>query len=138
LSVFIDSGVFVAFHNKRDANHDKAKDLVKRIANGAMGSAYTSDYIFDESVTLALIRTKRQDIALGVGRMILGELTKPFTIMLRVDAGAFREAWNLFPRYTERGLSFTDCTSMALMKMMGIEKIVSFDSGFDGLVTRVH
>jgi predicted nucleic acid-binding protein len=34
-------------------------------------------------------------------------------------------------------MSFTDCTSLALMEMRGIEGIASFDSGFDGLVKRI-
>ncbi|MGQ9719218.1 MAG: type II toxin-antitoxin system VapC family toxin [Nitrososphaerales archaeon] len=137
MSVFIDSGFFVAFHNKRDANHDTAKELMKSIANGDMGITYTSDYIFDEAVTVALTRTRRLDIALNIGRMILGEIISPFIIMHKVNEEAFRGAWSLFSKYAERGLSFTDCTSIALMKMQGIEKMVSFDSGFDGLVPRI-
>jgi predicted nucleic acid-binding protein len=37
----------------------------------------------------------------------------------------------------ERLLSFTDCTSLALMEKHGIESIASFDSSFDGLVKRI-
>jgi predicted nucleic acid-binding protein len=135
LNVFIDSGIFIAFHNKRDVNHDRAKEIMKSIANGDMGSAYTSDYIFDEAVTSALIRTRRMDMALSVGKMILGELITPFVIILRVNGDAFREAWKFFSQYAEKGLSFTDCASIALMK--SINKITSFDSDFDGIVPRI-
>lgn len=137
MSVFIDSGVFTAFHNTRDSNNRRALELMKEIVAGGLGSAYTSDYIFDEAVTLALVRTRRPEIALSVGRMILGDLTKPFLVVLRVDSEAFREAWKLFPRYAGRGLSFTDCTSIALMRMRDIESIVSFDSDFNGIIPRI-
>jgi predicted nucleic acid-binding protein len=137
MSVFVDTGVFVAFHNTRDANHTRALELMRSIVDGELGTAYTSDYIFDEAVTVALIRTRRPEIALSVGRMILGELTAPFLAILRVGVEAFEDAWRLFPQYTRRRLSFTDCTSITLMRTRSIESIVSFDTDFDGIVPRI-
>ena len=137
MSVFIDSGIFTAFHNAMDSNNGRAVELMREIVSGGLGSAYTSDYIFDEAVTLALTRTRRPEIALSVGRMILGEHTKPFLVVLRVKGEAFREAWDLFPRYAERGLSFTDCTSIALVRMRNVKSIISFDADFDGIIPRI-
>ena len=34
-------------------------------------------------------------------------------------------------------LSFTDCTNIALTEKCGIKQIMSFDCGFDGLVSRL-
>ncbi|MFQ6077393.1 MAG: type II toxin-antitoxin system VapC family toxin [Candidatus Bathyarchaeia archaeon] len=137
MSVFIDSGIFVAFHNIRDPNHGRASELIREIVTGGLGSAYTSDYVFDEAVTTALVRTRRTEMALSVGRMILGELTRPFLAVLTVNGEAFREAWKLFQKHAGRGLSFTDCTSIALMRVRGIENIASFDEDFDGIVPRI-
>ena len=140
MSTFIDTGIFVAFHNIRDVNHKRARELIKRAVSGEFGPLYTSDYIFNESVTVALIRTKRPSIAINVGKMILGKLDKipPFLIRLNVDEETFKEAWKLFQKYAEKGLSFTDCTSISLIKTKGIKSIMSFDKGFDGLVPRVY
>jgi len=137
MSVFVDTGVFVAFHNTRDTNHNRALELLRSIVDGELGTAYTSDYVFDEAVTAALVRTRRPENALAVGRMILGELTAPFLAILRLDDEAFKEAWRLFPQYAGRGLSFTDCSSIALMRTADIESIVSFDADFDGIVSRI-
>jgi len=137
MGVFLDTGVFVAFHNIRDANHNRALELMRKVVDGELGTAYTSDYIFDEAVTVALIRTRRPENAMAVGRMILGEITAPFLAILRVGDDAFKDAWKLFPRYAGRRLSFTDCTSIALMRRRGIESIVSFDTDFDGIVPRI-
>ena len=63
MSVFIDTGIFVAFHNTRDKNHGRALKLIRRAVSGEFGILYTSDYVFDESVTTALIRTKNPSIA---------------------------------------------------------------------------
>jgi predicted nucleic acid-binding protein len=35
-------------------------------------------------------------------------------------------------------LSFTDCTSLALVEMRSLKQIMSFDGGFDGLVPRIY
>ena len=137
MSVFVDTGVFVAFHNTRDANHDRALKLLRLIAEGELGAAYTSDYVFDEAVTVALVRTGRLENAQAVGRMILGELTAPFLVLLRTNHEAFKETWRLFQQYAGRGLSFTDCSSIALMRAAGIETMASFDTDFDGIVSRV-
>ena len=137
MSAFIDTGFLIAFHNVMDVNHTRAVELMKKIVDGEFGTVYTSDYIFDEAVTLTLIRTRRPEIALTMGKMILGELTTPFLILLRVDNEVFEEAWRLFSRYAERGLSFTDCTSIALIKRRGIESIISFDKDFDGIIPRI-
>ncbi len=137
MGVFLDTGVFIAFHNTRDTNHNRALELIRDIVNGELGTAYTSDYIFDEAITVALVRTRKPENAIAVGKMILGELTTPFLAILRVGDEEFKEAWRIFPRYTGRRLSFTDCTSIALMRARGIENIVSFDTDFDGIVPRI-
>jgi len=137
MSIFVDTGLFVAFHNTKDVNHSRALEIMKNIVTGKLGSAFTSDYVFDEAVTTALVRTRRPETALTVGRLIQGEFTTPFLVVLRVNATVFKEAWKLFSRYAEKGLSFTDCTSVALMSMKDIESIVSFDTDFDGIVPRI-
>jgi predicted nucleic acid-binding protein len=137
MTVFLDTGIFVAFHNTRDANHTRALELIRTLIEGGFGTAYTSDYVFDEAVTVALVRTGRPENALAVGRMILGEITAPFTTILQVSEDDFKKAWTLFTQYADRGLSFTDCTSIALMRTRGIESIVSFDADFDGIVPRI-
>ncbi|MDJ0269286.1 MAG: PIN domain-containing protein [Aigarchaeota archaeon] len=100
--MFLDSNVFIAFYNKRDSNHTRAVELINMIANADLGTPYTSDYIFDEAVTTALARTGRMTIALNLGRMILGEITKPFVTMLKVDEDAFRMAWLFFKNTIEK------------------------------------
>ena len=137
MTVFLDTGIFVAFHNTRDANHTRALELIRTLVEGEFGTAYTSDYVFDEAVTVALVRTGRPENAMAVGRMILGEITAPLLASLRVGEDDFKEAWRLFSQHADRGLSFTDCTSIALLRTRRIESIISFDTDFDGIVPRI-
>ncbi|MEX2723846.1 MAG: hypothetical protein Q6367_008130 [Candidatus Freyarchaeota archaeon] len=38
----------------RDENHGRALNLIRKAASGEFGIVYTSDYVFDVSVTTAL------------------------------------------------------------------------------------
>jgi predicted nucleic acid-binding protein len=134
LSIFIDTGVFIAARNTVDKNHSRGKELMARALAGEFGVVYTSDYVVDEAVTTALARTKRLELAIDIGEFILGS---PRIVKLRVSEDVFKAAWNKFKSLGERLLSFTDCTSLALMEKHGIESIASFDSSFDGLVKRI-
>ncbi len=131
MSAFLDTGLFVAFHNQKDALHSEAAGLMPRALKGEFGALYTSDHVFAESVTLALARAKRMDMAEDIGRMILDSPR----ITLLYGSEVFREAWDAFRRY--RKLSLADCVSVELMRAHGIDRILSFDRGFDGIVERV-
>ena len=134
MGVFIDTGIFVAARNSRDINHKKAKSLLRKALLGEWGEVFTSSYIFDEAVTLALVRTKRPEIAVDIGNFILSSTT---IRMLFVDKETFRLAWKIFRNYADRRLSFTDATSIALMRLHKIGYIMSFDRHFDGIVSRI-
>lgn len=138
MKVFIDTGFFVAFLNKRDQNHDRALQLMRELLNGGYGEASTSDYIFDEAVTVALVRTRKIEVAESVGKLILGDRERRFFNMVYVTEIDFMEAWRRFSGLAERGLSFTDCVSVTLMDTMGFDAVLSFDSDFDGIVTRIN
>ncbi len=137
MSILLDTGLLTAFYNHQDEHHLRAKEILREVAEGKHGTPYTSDYIFDEAVTLTLNRTGRAELAINLGRLILEGATRPFIVLLEVGDDVFNGAWNLFIKHAERGLSFTDCSSLSLMTLRHIEKIGSFDSGFDGLANRI-
>jgi len=134
LAVLIDTGIFVAARNKSDINHERAVDLLRRSLKGEYGTMYTSDYIFDEAVTVALVRTRRPEIAIDIGNFIISSRKLR---VLYVDRTVFMSAWKIFNEYASRGLSFTDATSIAFMRKYEIDYIMSFDRHFDGIVPRI-
>jgi hypothetical protein len=135
MAVFIDTSIFVAVRNKRDRNHQRARELMKRALTAEFGVIHTSDYVIDEAATTALARTRNHQIAVNTGRYILDSerIEK-----LAVSPEDFKLAWSKFQTIKDRLLSFTDCTSLALMERRGIERIMSFDSHFDGLAGRLY
>jgi len=123
MAILIDTNIFVALSNNRDVNHQRAETLIERSSGGEFGKAYTSDYIFDETVTTAFVRTKNRKKSIELGESILDSEVD----MLPVDRQAFEIAWELFKKY---GFSFTDCSSLAIMKLYGIKKLMTFDREF--------
>ncbi len=130
ISVFVDTGVFVGARNSRDDKHRLSVEVIKKALKGAFGAVYTSDYVIDEAVTLALARTGKPEIAFDIGDFIF----KSDRIrLLWTDKNVFASAWEMFRRYSERRLSFTDCISLAHIEDRKIKFILSYDSGFRGL-----
>jgi len=134
MTVFIDAGIFVALRNAEDVNHQRSKELMIAALKGNWGRTYTSDYIIDEAITTALARTRRHDIAVDVGSYIMDS---PRFEKIAIDNEIFNEAWIKFKTFKDKGLSFTDCTSLALTQKLEIKQIISFDCGFDGLMQRL-
>jgi hypothetical protein len=140
MSVFIDTGIFIAYVNKKDEHHTDATTILEDIMRNRYGVPFTSEYIFNEAVTIALYKANIAK-AIDVRDLILGNAERGipcFMNILSVSRGDFNESWKLFLKYADKKLSFTDCISIELMKKKGIEYIASFDSDFDGIVPRVY
>lgn len=55
-----------------------------------------------------------------------------------VKPSLFEAAVGIFERYDDQNLSFTDATTVALVKERDIDSVLSFDDDFDGIVDRVE
>ena len=138
MSVVIDSGVFYAHADTDATRHDDAVRAFDAIIDGEEGQPYTSDYLYDETVTLTLSRTGSFERAKQVGRRIRGVASYPDLVTLEhVDRPVFRDAVETFERFDDQGLSFTDATTIALLEKRDIDAVLSFDDDFDGIVDRV-
>ena len=135
MAAFIDTSIFVAVRNKRDKNHIRSRQLLEKALQGEYGKLYTSDYIADEAITTALTRTHTHQVALNTGRLII---ESPRIEKIYVGPEQFKLAWEKFQKFKGRFMSFTDCSSLALIEEHGINRIMSFDGDFDGIVTRIH
>jgi len=125
MSVFLDSSAIVAYYNSRDQHHERAIEILNEVFNDKYGLIYTSDYILDESVTVAWMRTKSKDIAISLGeRLLFSEINLIIVTREIVD-----KTWELYRK--EENPSFTDCSTAALMRENGIGGIITFDKGFN-------
>jgi len=122
ITIFVDTNVFVSYYNSRDVNHEKARKIIADTISNKYGKAFTSDYVFDEAVTVCLIRTKSLEKARELGDYLM----KSEISLLKVTETVFRVAWQLF----SSRLSFTDCTNIAFLKTYGIDYIATLDKEF--------
>ncbi len=123
IAIFIDTNVFISYFNERDQNHRKAKKIIEDIFDkDKYGEAITSDYVFDESVTVCLVKTKSKKTTVKLGEKIINS-----TYMLNVSAPVFQMSWDLFKKLK---MSFTDCTNIILALTYGIKNMATFDKDF--------
>ncbi|MDY6769709.1 MAG: PIN domain-containing protein [Candidatus Nanohaloarchaea archaeon] len=116
----MDSSYIVALDNTDDEHHGDALELREELRSSGM---YISDYIYDEVVTLTL-----QWNGHGEAVRLSDYLLRSDVTVLQVASPVFRSAVELFE---EHPVSFTDCTSVALMRHVGIDQMASFDTDFD-------
>ncbi len=127
---FYDTWGFLALANRRDEDHDAAAQADRwRQDHGVV--VVTSDYVIDETLT-ALHAAAGATVALrfldlleartAARRVLLVEIT---TVRREAALARFRRLASDVPR-----LSFTDCTSFAVMEELGIEIAFTADRRF--------
>ena len=136
MRLFIDTGPFMARHNKRDKQHSSAVESFDKIRDGetAYRKLYTSDYVLDEAVTGCRQRTRNHGLSVELGTLILSSES---LLRLRVDEDTLLEAWELFKSRREIPLSLTDCTSAILARKNGMADVYSYDGDFEAIGFRV-
>lgn len=138
MTVLIDTGVLYADHDTDASRHSTASAALEAVYEGEFGQPYVSDYIFDESVTLTRRRSGSFTAACRLAHRLRGIDPFPQVYQLRhVSAAVFADANDVFERYDDQALSFTDATTIALLERHDIDGIMSFDDDFDGLVSRI-
>lgn len=138
MTVLVDTGVLYADQDLDASRHDTAGAALESVYDGDLGQPYVSDYLYDEAVTLTLMRSGSFEPAKELGDKLRGVDPYPQTYdMLRVSAAAFADAVEIFERYDDQKLSFTDATTVALCQRHDIDCILSFDDDFDGIAPRI-
>lgn len=131
MAVFLDTGFILALKNKDDKNFEKAQSWMKRFLKNEFGEIYTSTLVFNELVTLALVRIKRADFAINMGNFILK--SRKIKIISLTDDD-FKNSWKTFQKFTEKRLSFTDSTILTQCKRLNCNFLATFDKHFKGLI----
>jgi predicted nucleic acid-binding protein len=138
MSVFVDTGVFYAHHDRDASRHDAGVEALNRVLRSAeYGRVLTSDYVYDEVVTLTQRRTGSVEDGLAVGRRIRGD-GYPDAIELRHSSPTlFEDAVAAHRTYADHGLSFTDAMTVAMVERDDVDSVLSFDDDFDGILDRL-
>ena len=103
MSVFVDTGAWFAYFVRRDPDHHSARKWVSTNESPLV----TSDYVLDELLTLLKIR-ESYAVAVAAGKVLIGE---KICQIIKVTPDDFTRAWSIFVQFSDKGWSFTDCTS---------------------------
>ena len=127
--VFIDSWGWVALGHQKDNRNQEIVSLYKDwLRRGAV--IYTSDFVLDETVTLLFRREIFEEAIQFMEGIFLAAEGGRITVE-RVTSNRFASAWNLRKRFNDKPLiSFTDLTTMAIMKELKIKEILTDDKHF--------
>ncbi|MEA3345978.1 MAG: PIN domain-containing protein [Chloroflexota bacterium] len=119
---FVDTSAWFAIKDAQDQYHAAAIGFLADF----QGDFVTSNFVIDETITLVLVRLGYW-AALGVGEQLWkGKLAHN----VRITEDDERAAWELFKRYSDKGFSFTDCPSFAVMERLELRRAFAFDENF--------
>jgi len=124
LKVFIDTGAFCALTIPHDQHNNAAKSHYKEI-HKERALLYTSDYVLDETYTLLKMRSSHETAV-----KFMTQLEAVAITVFSVTADITEAANALFRKFEDRKLSYTDCTSFALINHFGMNAVFAFDEHF--------
>lgn len=129
--IFVDTGAFLARYLGRDQHHARAVQAWRHLATETPRPA-TSNFVLDETFAL-LGRWAGYAFAVERARALLrSDLLR----ILRPGEQDELDAIDLFEKYADLQVSFTDCVSFALMRRHGIEQAFTFDRHFSAAGSR--
>jgi len=131
--IIIDTSAIVAARNSDDRNHKAAVSIFEDILDGIFGTPVISDFILSEAMSYAYAITKNKNLALDIAKFAQARPLK----LYYVEPADIDLALELYQQYFDSELSFTDCTTIALMKRLRIEAIFTFDREFTGIVKTI-
>jgi uncharacterized protein len=125
MRLFVDTSAWLALNDKNDQYHQDAL-LKKAIIKTRKIDLITSDYVVDETLTIIRYRVSHQ------AAVVYGDslMNSRIVTIIGITENEKLAAWALFKKYSDKELSFTDCTSFALMKKLGLRQAFSFDDHF--------
>lgn len=125
--IFVDTGGWFARVAQRDDHHAAAR----RWFDANRAALATTDLVAIETINLFAARfpdAHGRRLGLRVGRELLDGNA---ILLIRVSSDDLAEALSVFERFADKRWSFTDCTSFAVMRRLGLREALSFDRNFD-------
>lgn len=124
-SLFVDSAAWIALYDDTDQYHGQAVSTWQQISAEPI-ALFTSDYIMDEVYT-HLRRRVGLPACVAVHDLVASSsVVRVSDVTLSIR----QNAWDILVRHDDKVLSFTDCTSVAMMSQLGLTEVMTFDQDF--------
>ncbi len=124
--ILVDTSAWLAITDVRDGNHPAALGYHRELLTGRSGRLLTTDYMLDETLT----RIRKRSGEMTARRFVEGLDSSESVQLIWITLNHYRTARTTFLDQGARSWSFTDCTSLAVMRELGIGVAFSFDSDF--------
>lgn len=129
MTVFVDSGGWLSVLIATDQHHAAgSRDFRAMRAAGAR--LVTTDYVLDEVATRLRYDAGHPQAA-GFLRLVRDAAGAGALNIRRIDERLWDQAEAIFLRYSDARLSFTDCTSFALLRAEPADEVFGYDSHFE-------
>jgi len=86
----------------------------------------TTDYVIDQTLTLLRVRGHNSR-AMALGE---GFFTGKIATVYYLTEDDILLTWQVFRQFSDKGWSFTDCSSKVVMERLGVNQAFSFDYHF--------
>jgi uncharacterized protein len=124
-AVFVDTGGWMACADGADPAHARCRAARDSALEGGY-TLITTDFVVDETLTLIRFRLGLS-AADAWWRQVDGSARVRWE---RVESDRFERARQLFFAYRDKDLSFTDCTSIAVMRELKLRAVITTDRHF--------
>ena len=125
--IFVDTSAWYALEVEDDSNHSPATRFLELLKRGRYGSLLTTDYVLDETLTLLLLR-RGSAAALS----FLDKVNRSKSIrIIWIDSSLFWKTIEFMKERTDKRWSFTDFTSLLIMKQTNVTNAFTFDENFE-------
>ncbi|RMF93181.1 MAG: PIN domain-containing protein [Nitrospinota bacterium] len=129
MKLFIDTWGWLTLRDKKESRHSEARNVYQGFRQRT-GTAYTSDYVLDETVTL-LFRRLPFSVAQESLEYIQQAVADGYLHLEQITPERFEKAKELRSRFQDKPrISFTDLTSMVIMMEYRITEILTEDDHF--------
>ena len=125
-SVFCDSNIWIAWFNKNDHFHQKAKEIISNLPEDV--SILTSNLIIYEVLTVLSMRAGKNK-SLKFGKWLFPLISKGFIGVEYIDEAIENKAWSIFRALKNKDISFADCASVIIAKDFNAV-VLTFDNHF--------
>lgn len=129
MKLFIDTGPLVARVYRPDPKHRESVETFRRISERSLPYRllYTSNFVVDETLTRLLYEAGHAAAMQGL-HLLRGSAVLRIARVTEEDE---RRADEVFETYADHRISYTDCTSKAVMERLGIDTAFTFDRDFE-------
>ena len=120
----MDSSGLIALYRSDDDFHERAVNALQKLKENDF---VTTNFILDETYTF-LRKFVGKEKAVNFSRFLQ---SNAITIKIkRIGLLDEKKAFSLFEKYDFSNLSFTDCTSFAVMESLNLKEVFTFDHHF--------